>query len=292
MIKVRERVSVRELLKILLFSILLTTAIMPSPITAASSSGIQVMPISINGWYVLFPGNKSPFLRSGRLMVPIRAFSDIIGAHVEYNSKSKSVTIRSLGQSVSGIRAGQLGAVFHGDLGYSLGVKPEVHGGTMFVPAAPILRGLKSYSWEIMSNNVNKKTLLIKDKEQERLLWRIKPLLLNVPFPVQTTVHPSPFYPTVLSQAIINGKGDAVKAYRLTISIQNTSGAVIRVGTAEFELIYVDREGKTAVRKLTGPTMQILKAAQSMLTLDIPEEAGYVLFRSRTLKEGHPSSAN
>jgi hypothetical protein len=44
-----------------------------------AQTGKQVMPLLMNNMFVLFPGEKSPFIKNSRLMVPLQTVSSIMG---------------------------------------------------------------------------------------------------------------------------------------------------------------------------------------------------------------------
>lgn len=253
------------------------SAISPATVSAAVKAGTQVMPLSYGGYYILFPDKLAPYFKSGKLMVPIRAFSQAIGARLLYNAKTKGVTVSLLDRSVEDIKAGELNAVFNGETINSLGTAPEIRDGVLFVPASPILEGLKTFRWEIQFNNVNKMTLGIGARKGEE--WE-KPEAERAltPYPQETTEHPYPLYPLMVTQ-IQSGK-----EYRLTVEVQNTSGFVINKGNAELELVSVDSTGKSFSQMIKGPDLLTAKAAVLSYSVSIPVEAEYVIFRSRTLK--------
>ncbi|OZQ65075.1 hypothetical protein CA600_15130 [Paenibacillus sp. VTT E-133280] len=253
------------------------SAVTPTSVSAAVQLGTQVMPLSYGGYYVLFPGKLAPYFKSGKLMVPIRAFSSAIGADLLYDALTNSVTVSLLDRSVGKIKAGQLEAEFNGETEDSLGIAPEIKDGILFVPASPILEGLKTFRWETQFNNVNKLTLGIGARKGEE--WA-KPEADRAlaPYPVETTAHPYPLYPFKLTQT------PSGKEYRLTLGVQNTSGFVIPKGNAELELVSVDSKGNSYYQTLKGPDSLTSKAALLSFSVSIPAEAEYVIFRSRTLR--------
>lgn len=253
------------------------SAVTPTSVSAAVHLGTQVMPLSYGGYYVLFPGKLAPYFKSGKLMVPIRAFSSAIGADLLYDALTNSVTVSLLDRSVGKIKAGQLEAEFNGETEDSLGIAPEIKDGILFVPASPILEGLKTFRWETQFNNVNKLTLGIGARKGEE--WA-KPEADRAlaPYPVETTAHPYPLYPFKLTQT------QSGKEYRLTLGVQNTSGFVIPKGNAELELVSVDSKGNSYYQTLKGPDSLTSKAALLSFSVSIPIEVEYVIFRSRTLR--------
>ena len=211
-------------------------------------------------------------------MVPIRAFTDVIGAHLMYKSETKMLSVSLLGQSVGNIQPGKTDAVFGGDMGFSLGAEPVLRNGMLFVPATPILQELK-FSWEAQNNNVNKPTLGIKPPYNiDVLLGRIEPPVDVNLYPTETTRHSYPLYPSMLTQE----KSD--REYKLTLTVQNITGSVIEKGSTELEVICVDNQGNAVLPKLAEPGQSISKAARLTFDFWIPTKSEYVLFRSRIVR--------
>lgn len=253
------------------------SAVTPTSVSAAVQLGTQVMPLSYGGYYVLFPGKLAPYFKSGKLMVPIRAFSSAIGADLLYDALTNSVTVSLLDRSIGKIKAGQLEAEFNGEIKDSLEIAPEIKDGILFVPASPILEGLKTFRWETQFNNVNKLTLGIGARKGEEWAKPEADRALT-PYPVETTAHPYPLYPCTLTQT------QSGKEYKLTLGVQNTSGFVIPKGNAELELVSVDSKGNSYYQTLKGPDSLTSKAGLLSFSVSIPAEAEYVIFRSRTLR--------
>ncbi|AZN42447.1 stalk domain-containing protein [Paenibacillus albus] len=240
--------------------------------------GKQVMPIIMKGNYVLFPGQQAPYLKSGKLMVPAWGFAMAIGSIPAYRTVNKSVIIYSHGESVGNIRAGQKWAVFEGDLGFGIEPAPELVGGRMFVPATPILSGLKYYQWSVMLNQLNQKKLIINDKTFFSPLDGSDPAVTE-PFPVETTVHPDPLYPLALGQ---NAQTEGTDTYQL--ELQNLSGQVIQAGQTELQLSAVNHDRKWTRLSVSPITKKLAKSEKLTLSIKLPQNTEYVTFRARITK--------
>lgn len=251
----------------------------------SSQQGKQVMPLAMDGYYVLFPGGGAPFLKSGKLMVPVREFAQAIGAELQYNPQWKSVNLLSLGQKVEGIRAGRPSVVYDSDMGLALGATPEIRNGKLFAPASPLLRGLGGYGYEINVNQYDQPRLIVTDKKFDRLLSHAKPRLLGFPYPYETTANGDPFYPL----SVVQTEASASE-FKLDLSLQNVTGATIKAGNAQFEIIAVGSDGLTTVRRMDGPFRTLGKAGKISLSVTLPAQADEVYFRSRIVKE--PGESN
>ncbi|QHW33918.1 copper amine oxidase N-terminal domain-containing protein [Paenibacillus rhizovicinus] len=256
-----------------------------APVAASVEIG-KTMAISINGFYVLFPGEQTPYLKSGRLMVPLRAFANAIGAGVLYDQKSRSATISALGEPVKGIRAGIGLAVYDWDLPLLLKPAPEIRNGIMFVPATTILQGLQTYGWEAMSGLSGTKTLVIKDLLAASAFRMVAALsdAEQAPFPVESTTHPYPYFPigsTISEIKDLTGK----TAYELTLKLQNSAGMPVPGNGSELEIHAVDAANKEiSAMTLKGPQQETGKAQLISFHTTVPMETQFIVFRSRILK--------
>ncbi|WP_054943510.1 stalk domain-containing protein [Paenibacillus ihuae] len=254
------------------------TAFAPARTSAAGNRGEQLLPLFINDSYVLFPGKLSPYIKDNKLMMPIRAFSDVIGARLTYNSTEKSYTFSFMGQSVSGLKAGVMNAVFDNGLEAPLGVKPEMKEGTLFVPMSSVLETSKSIRWENMGNRINKVSGVI-DGRRGVILPQNTPVQLQVPF-VYTTetfnnIHP--LFPVRLNQTAVTGGG-----YKLQLETLNNAPFNLGKNSVVLELVAVDFKGSSKTLKGIGPEAKTVTAGASSFIFNVPTEAEYVIFRSHT----------
>jgi hypothetical protein len=255
------------------------SAFRPARASAAADRGAQLLPLFINDSYVLFPGKLAPYVKDNKLMMPIRAFSDVIGAQLTYHSADKSYTFTFMGQSVSGLKAGVMNAVFDNGIEAPLGVKPEVKEGTLFVPISSVLETSKSIRWENMGNRINKLTEVI-DGRRGVTLPQTTPVQLLAPFVYTTeTVDGAynPLYPSLLDQTAATGGG-----YKLTLGTLNSAPFILDKNSVVLEMVAVDATGNSEAVKLTGPPAKMLKGGASSFTFNLPKAAEYVIFRSYT----------
>ncbi|WP_019908339.1 copper amine oxidase N-terminal domain-containing protein [Paenibacillus sp. HW567] len=249
-----------------------------SAFAAAGDRGEQRLPLLINDSYVLFPGKLAPYMKEGRLLMPIRAFSNMLGAQLTYDSADKSVTFSYMGQAVRGIKDGRMNAIFSGNLETSLGVAPELKNGVLFVPMSAVLKDSKSIRWENMSNLINKVRGVIWGR-QGVTLPQTQPFLLLAPFvytPETVDGTYNPLFPTALSQVHAANGG-----YRLTLETLNSSPFLLDKGKVELELVTVDSQGKSARQSVAGPAARLDKGGRASFSLAVPAEAEYVIFRSQ-----------
>ncbi|MHA6533020.1 stalk domain-containing protein [Paenibacillus sp. BAC0078] len=245
---------------------------------AAGDRGEQRLPLLLNDSYVLFPGKQAPYMKEGRLLMPIRAFSDMLGAQLTYDSADRSLTFSYMGQAVRGIKDGRMNAIFSGNIEASLGVAPELKNGVLFVPMSSVLKDSKSIRWENMSNRINKVSGVIWGR-QGVTLPQTQPFLLLAPFvytPEMIDGTYNPLFPTGLSQVQVANGG-----YRLTLDTLNSSPFLLDKDKVELEFVTVDNKGKSARQSLAGPAARLAKGGRASFSIEVPAEAEYVIFRSQ-----------
>lgn len=274
-------IKIRMIMICLLVAVIsVGAAFVPAKASAAASSGEQVLPLLINDSYVLFPGNLAPYQIEGRLMMPIRAFSDMIGAQLAYNSADKSFNFSFMGQTVNGIKAGQRNVVYDGVNEAPLDLKPEMKDGRLFVPIRSLLKTSRSIRWENMSNRVNKIHAVIRERQGLTLPQTPASQLLApfvyTPETADGTFHP--LFPVKLTQTAASGGGA-----RLTLGMVNAAPFVVGKNNVELEMVTVDAMGRSEVHKLIGPSAQMPKGGASSVSFNVSSAADYVIFRSRNV---------
>lgn len=86
----------------------LATLLVAGCLASAGSNPTQAAPqsypalLKINEYYVLYTAPKAPYVDSqSRIMIPLRSISELIGAKVSYDTKSKTATIGMNGKTVT-----------------------------------------------------------------------------------------------------------------------------------------------------------------------------------------------
>ncbi|SDW11353.1 hypothetical protein SAMN05518855_1001305 [Paenibacillus sp. CF384] len=254
---------------------------------AQTQAGKQVIPLLMNDQFVLFPGDKAPYLKNNKLMVPLHTFADTIGAIVTERTypvvqqnktiMKSSYKIRPIASvdEVGGLRDGIASAIYGGDMGYGLPVAPEYRAGELYVPATPIISGLRySYSYETRTVGRNHTALAIMDPTFDRLLSQVNIRDVHQPeyAPIMSDA-PYPLIPTALTQRWIR-LGLGASANRLSFTFEREEGYGERPSSITLRIIAVDKNGKTAtsIKELAA----IGEFTRTVVT-DVPFEAAYVL---------------
>ncbi|UVI30922.1 stalk domain-containing protein [Paenibacillus spongiae] len=263
--------------------ILTAAALPPAKPKSSAGDGSQPVPLLMNHYFVLFPGDSAPYLKENGLMVPLRSFAAALGATVLYSAKERSAQIRSNRNEVVEIRsnpplAGKEGISpqqqFH--------PAPEVIGGTFFAPVAQLLQGLPSYNYEQRSE-AGRKVLAIMDPAERRLL----PGIGDPDNPVDDYPHimadPAyPFIPTGLKQiAMRDQKGRS--SVHLSLTVDRVKGKDIPADDALFHVIVKDIEGNVIERTIdwNGKSTKGADGTERIaLDFTVPAKASYVLFRA------------
>lgn len=246
------------------------------------SSGKQVMPLLMNNSFVLFPGEKAPFIKNNRLMVPLQTITPIMGWITEekgtgsdkhYNVWPMTEDINSVG----GLQEGLDWAVYKGDMGYGIGAKPEYRAGELYVPLTPLLDGMPSYSYEIQSYGQNK-VLAVKDTGTHWMLNQVQDSDVQQPQYPDIRSNPAyPLIPTFLNQRAItvNGKSQ----YRLLMNMkQLDNGSGGEVESIALKIMAVSDKG--VVTTLNKSLPYLGDGLQRAIVFDVPNESAYVLVQS------------
>ncbi|WP_147306786.1 hypothetical protein [Paenibacillus taihuensis] len=263
-----------------------------------TQAGKQLIPLLMNDQFVLFPGDKAPYLKNNKLMVPLHTFADTIGAIVTERTypvvqqnktmMKSSYKIRPLVSvdEVGGLREGIASAIYGGDMGYDLLAAPEYRAGDLYVPATPILRGLRySYSYETRTVGRNHTALAVMDPTFDRLLSQV--IIRDVHHPAYPPIMsdaPYPLIPTVLTQHQVRLSSGA-SANRLSFTFEREEGYGERPSSITLSIIAVDKNGKTATSiKELAPNGDLTRT----VVTDVPFEAAYVLVRATPNFQSEP----
>ncbi|MBB3111935.1 hypothetical protein FHS18_004003 [Paenibacillus phyllosphaerae] len=262
------------------------------PSTVATNPGKQLIPLLMNNYFVLFPGEKAPFIKSNRLMVPLQTFAKAIGAFVDERDGSKGTYymiwpsgMAGLETSVTGLRAGFDWAVYGGDMGFGIGALPEYRAGELFIPVTPVLDGLDPYSYE-MRRIRHYNYLAIMDPADALLLDEVKDDdIPHIDYPPMMSEAPYPLIPTALAQKVIQS-GSGKQIYRMTMEMERADGIGERMEAIELQIIAVDQQGKA-----TKLTQQRPPADGTVHTVvfDMPREPAYVLVQSTPIYKEEPA---
>ncbi|MBP3963809.1 hypothetical protein [Paenibacillus lignilyticus] len=267
-------------------------ALSTSSTNGGKAVGNQPIPLLMNNQFVLIPGDKAPFMKNNRLMVPLMTFARMIGAHVEERKfvdvqqnkivQKKAYTIRptpgGIYDEIGGLREGAANAVFGGDMGFGIGAAPEYRAGELFVPLTPILYGMShSFDYEVRSIGRFRKTLAIMDPTLPRLLPQVQDPDVQLPeYASIMSDTPYPLIPIALTQHKIQST-NGTSSYRLRIEFERGDGLGERMKSIKLRIIAVDKNGGTATfKKELAPEEELTRTDVT----DVPIEAVFVLVQA------------
>lgn len=201
---------------------------------ASSPKGKTPIILKMNDYYVAYTYPKAPYVdKQNRLMLPLRATSELLGASVAYESASRSATIAQ-NDNIVKIQAGSNIAVVNGKK-VEMDTQPVMEKGYMIVPARILFN---SFAYKVNSNN---NVITLKD---ERLLkqGRLKYLLEDDRVAISRTLKPNAFQPLYYTLNMIHKKNATEINFNLVA--KNISGTDIPKGEEDLStIIYFDEGG-------------------------------------------------
>lgn len=134
----KAKVALPIVLTILFFSLTLGSASAASQTTTIKGPVI----LKVNQYYVLYTTPDVPYIdKQNRFMLPLRAISELLGAHVSYDKISKKATVAWDGKTVE-VMIGSRNVSYDGEI-TQLDTVPVIKQGQVFIPARVLLDGLK-----------------------------------------------------------------------------------------------------------------------------------------------------
>ncbi|MEX1029837.1 MAG: copper amine oxidase N-terminal domain-containing protein [Paenibacillaceae bacterium] len=137
--------------KITLSLCLLSSLILGSTqVTKTVDASVTTTPVllKVNDYYVLYTTPKAPYLDTqNRIMIPLRSISELLGAKVGYDAKTKIATIKIEGKTVTY----QIGskAVTVNEENSELDTRPVIYKNSMFIPLSSLIKNLNIESkWD------------------------------------------------------------------------------------------------------------------------------------------------
>lgn len=119
---------------------LFETSFVNSKSTYASINETPVL-LKVNDYYVLYTTPKSPYIDShNRFMIPLRSISELLGAQVEYNSKSKIAIIKMDSKMVT-FQINSKTVTVDGKK-YTMDTVPVLYENSMFIPLGVLINNL------------------------------------------------------------------------------------------------------------------------------------------------------
>ncbi|QWU14529.1 copper amine oxidase N-terminal domain-containing protein [Paenibacillus sophorae] len=231
--------------------------------------------MKINQYYVLYTTPKSPYLDNGKLYLPLRAVSELLGGKAVYDSKTKLAKIE-MNNHVLEINTATNQTTYDGE-GVQTDIKPQIHQQSLFVPIRTLVEGLKvNGKWD-----QKQQMFIVTDDSLQKT-----PTFLTIHEFDATTIHEQEaFFP--LFYTFENKKENDLFAMSLTVKAQNITGADIPAGEENLHPTYLlqnggvtyipDRDTRPAVKKDAIVT-RTWKRTES-------NHVQYILFEGRTGKD-------
>lgn len=276
------------------FSVALVLASNWSFITAsyAASSVTSSSPLhlKINDYYVLYTSPKAPYIDTKqRIMVPLRAVSELLGAQVEYHALDKTATIKMDGHQLS-VKSGSK-VVTQDSNNFTMDTVPVVYNNSMIIPLRVLLDGFE------IKGNINKEYGYV-NIQDERLLKT--PLVASFEEFDSTMNHhienENAFVPLTTKVTMKTTRSSALSSFSVTVSAKNITGKDVPAGREDLHPVFLSNGSYVldSDRKTTDGAVRSRPAVKANETitrtwnfsLQSTESLLYVLAKGRTFDMG------
>lgn len=271
------------LLNALLFIFLLS---MPFSVSAAPVKTPVVL--QINDYYVLYTFPKAPYVdQNNRLMIPLRAISELLGSNVKYEAKHKRATIEMDGKKLV-VYVGSKQIEINGTI-QMMDTVPAIHESAMFVPLRALIDSFElPVKWDKSTGVVRVESDAMKNNE--RIVHfedsDVPPKIAdnNAILPIS--------YRLEMSKP---GKGKLTSG-TITVEARNISGKAILEGKEDLHLVYffdhtMATEMDTSATDVEASRERPARAADERFTLEDAFASGqynenlqYILALGRTFE--------
>ncbi|MGG4035634.1 stalk domain-containing protein [Paenibacillus cisolokensis] len=271
------------LLNALLFIFLLS---MPFSVSAAPVKTPVVL--QINDYYVLYTFPKAPYVdQNNRLMIPLRAISELLGSNVKYEAKHKRATIEMDGKKLV-VYVGSKQIEINGAI-QMMDTVPTIHESAMFVPLRALIDSFElPVKWDKSTGVVRVESDAMKNNE--RIVHfedsDVPPKIAdnNAILPIS--------YRLEMSKP---GKGKLTSG-TITVEARNISGKAILEGKEDLHLVYffdhtMATEMDTSTTDVEASRERPARAADERFTLEDAFASGqynenlqYILALGRTFE--------
>ncbi|WP_433944645.1 copper amine oxidase N-terminal domain-containing protein [Paenibacillus sp. SN-8-1] len=281
-----------RLKKRLSFVVTLSLMLLTANSSYASSPKVKTpIILKMNDYYVAYTYPKAPYIdKQNRLMLPLRAASELLGASVAYDSASRSATIKQ-NDNVVNIQVGSHIAVVNGEK-VEMDTQPVMEKGYMIIPARILFN-----SFDYKVNSINNVITL----NDERLLkqGRLKYLLDDDRVAISRTLNSNAFQPLYYTLSTSLKKNTTELNFNLVA--KNISGTDIPQGEEDLStMIYFNEGGlldipyrsvdikdrdRPSVKKDALMTKHIENTGGVVTSQ--PNELQYILIAGRTISSEH-----
>lgn len=201
---------------------------------AASPKGTTPILLKMNDYYVAYTYPKAPYIdKMNRLMLPLRAAGELLGASVTYDPASRSAIIRQNDNLVK-IQAGSHLAIVNGTR-VDMDTQPVIEKGSLIIPARILF---DAFAYKV---TLNHHVVTLKD---DRLLQQglLKYLLDDDRVAISRTLNPDAFEPLYYTLSTSISKN--MTHFNFNLTAQNITGTDIPQGEEDLStMIYFDEGG-------------------------------------------------
>ncbi|QHW32441.1 copper amine oxidase N-terminal domain-containing protein [Paenibacillus rhizovicinus] len=261
-----------------------TAAAGGSPGSAAVSYSVL---LKINQYYVLYTTPDVPYFDTQqRLMLPLRAVSELIGSKVGYDSASKKATVAWEGQTVE-VTLNSKRVAYNGKE-TKLDTVPVLKNGQLFVPVRALLNGLhikstfRDYLLTMTDERFYKSSKLLSELEAS---GGISPSGSPA-----STAEPSAIRPRAVT---LTPPKPGTETSTVTIRSENVSGYDLPAGAENLQPIFVWDNGKWAFADAARARPPVTASNTYKLSFPVGQANGslkYVLAVGGMIGERHADS--
>ncbi|ALS29885.1 copper amine oxidase [Paenibacillus sp. 32O-W] len=215
---------------VLLLNALLFIFLLRMPFSVSAAPVKTPVVLQINDYYVLYTFPKAPYVdQNNRLMIPLRAISELLGSNVKYEAKHKRATIEKDGKKLV-VYVGSKEIEINGTI-QMMDTVPTIHESAMFVPLRALIDSFElPVKWDKSTGVVHVESDAMKNNE--RIVHfedsDVPPKIAdnNAILPIS--------YRLEMSKP---GKGKLTSG-TITVEARNISGKAILEGKEDLHLVY------------------------------------------------------
>lgn len=211
---------------VLLFSL-------PIICNASGKTGTSLVHLRLNQYYVLYTTPSSPYLDSGRLYLPLRSVSELLGAKVNYDPNNTTADI-SYKQNKLTINTRTQEVSYNGKA-TSTDAKPQIRQQSIYVPVRILIDGLG------LNGIWDQKIKLL--KIQEDSIKTLELFQLASEFDKVSIISNDSFLPLSFTWDKVNTNGHY--KMKLSVTAKNISGKLIPEGQEDLHPTYFFTGGVT-----------------------------------------------
>ncbi|WP_154118075.1 stalk domain-containing protein [Paenibacillus monticola] len=240
---------------------------------AAAKTTTASINIRLNQYYVLYTTPTSPYIDNGRLYLPLRSVSELLGAQVGYVSDSKTADISfKLNKLVINMLTQKI--AYNGKV-IDTELKPQIRQQSIYVPVQILIEGLGlNGKWDQQTKILN---------IQEESVKNLELFQLASEFDKVSIISEDTFLP--LSFTLETGASNGHNKMKLSVKAKNISGHAIPEGQEDLHPTYFISSGvtlETLDRKRPAIKKDEIFTRQWERTMN--QSLQYILIEGRTIQ--------